>query len=46
MNIITALNNPKINNKLKEQNEFNIIGTDIQYQEGIFEMLEKMKILI
>ena len=41
MNIITALKNPKINIKLKEKSNFNIIGTDIQYQEGIIEMLEK-----
>ena len=41
MNIITALKNPNINNKLKEETSFNIIGNDIQYQEGIIEMLEK-----
>ena len=41
MNIITALNNPNINNKLKDIKEFNIIGNDVQYQEGIKEMLEK-----
>ena len=41
MNIITALNNPNINKKLKEKTDFNIIGNDIQYQEGIIEMLEK-----
>lgn len=41
MNIITALINPKINKKLKEKTNFNIIGNDIQYQEGILEMLEK-----
>lgn len=41
MNIITALNNPNINKKIKEKTSFNIIGNDIQYQEGIIEMLEK-----
>ncbi len=41
MNIITALKNPNINKILKEKTDFNIIGNDIQYQEGIIEMLEK-----
>lgn len=41
MNIITALKNPNINKKIKEKTNFNIIGNDIQYQEGIIEMLEK-----
>ena len=41
MNIITALKNPNINKKIKEKTSFNIIGNDIQYQEGIIEMLEK-----
>ena len=41
MKIITALNNPMINNKLKEKTNFEIICNDIQYQEGIIEMLEK-----
>ncbi|MBO4815496.1 MAG: hypothetical protein J5507_00740 [Clostridia bacterium] len=41
MNIITALKNPNLNNKLKEKTNFNIIGNDIQYQEGILEMLQK-----
>ena len=41
MNIITALKNPNLNNKLKEKTKFNIIGNDIQYQEGILEMLQK-----
>ena len=39
--IITALGNPLLNNKLLEQKEINVIGKDIQYQEGIFEILEK-----
>ena len=41
MNIITALNNPNLKKKLKEKTSFNIIGNDIQYQEGILEMLQK-----
>ena len=41
MNIITALKNPNLNKKLKEKSNFNIIGNDIQYQEGIIEMLQK-----
>ena len=41
MNIITALNNPNLNKKIKEKTTFNIIGNDIQYQEGILEMLQK-----
>ena len=41
MNIITALNNPKLSKKIKEKTNFNIIGTDIQYKEGIIEVLEK-----
>lgn len=41
MNIITALNNPKLNKKIREKTNFNIIGNDIQYKEGIIEMLEK-----
>lgn len=41
MKIITALNNPKINNKLKEKTNFEIMCNDIQYQDGIIEILEK-----
>lgn len=41
MKIITALENPKTNEKLKEETNFEIIGNDIQYQEGIIEILEK-----
>lgn len=42
-NIITALCNSLVNDKLKEINEFNILANDIQYQEGIFEILENKK---
>lgn len=40
MKIITALENPKTNEKLKEKTNFEIIGNDIQYQEGVLEILE------
>ena len=43
MKIITALENPKTNEKLKKETEFEIIGNDIQYQEGVIEILEKNK---
>ncbi len=42
-NIITALCNSTVNDKLKEINEFNIIANDIQYQDGIFELIENRK---
>lgn len=41
MKILTALQDPKINEILKEKTKHNIIETDIQYQEGILETLEK-----
>lgn len=41
MKILTALQNPKTNEILKEKTKYNIIETDIQYQEGIIEVLEK-----
>lgn len=40
-NIITALCNSLLNDKLKTINEFNILANDIQYQDGIFEIIEK-----
>ncbi len=39
--IITALANPILNNELKKEEDFIVIGNDIQYQEGITEILEK-----
>ena len=39
--IITALNNPRLNNSLKEIKSFKIITNDIQYQDGIFEVMNK-----
>ena len=41
MKIVTALENPKINEKLKQETNFEVIGNDIQYQEGVIEILEK-----
>lgn len=41
--ILTAINNPKLNEKLKKENIAEIIGKDIQYKEGIIEILEKNK---
>ena len=41
VNILTAIGNPEINEKLK--NNYNIIGRDIQYKEGILEILENNK---
>lgn len=38
--IITALNNPKTNEELKKQSDFLVIGKDIQYLDGVFEILE------
>lgn len=39
--IITAIGNPILNEKLKIEKNIEVIGNDIQYQEGIFEILEK-----
>jgi len=39
--IITAINNPKLNEELKKENNFEIIGKDIQYKEAVLEILEK-----
>ena len=41
--IITAINNPKLNQELKKEKKFEIIGKDIQYKEAILELLEKNK---
>ena len=38
--ILTAIGNPFLNNELKKTENFEIIGNDIQYQEGIFEAFE------
>lgn len=41
--IITAIGNEKLNNILREKEEIIIENKDIQYQEGIFEALDKYK---
>lgn len=38
--VITALANPNVNEKLKKYEEIEIVSTDIQYKEGIIELLE------
>ena len=40
MNIITAIENKKINEQLKNIKNINILNSDIQYKEGILEYLE------
>ena len=39
--IITALANPILNENLKKEKDFEILTKDIQYQEGIFEIMEE-----
>lgn len=39
--IVTALGNPYLNHQLDKEEEFEIVTKDIQYQDGIFEILEK-----
>lgn len=39
--ILTAINNPKLNEELKKEKNFEVIGKDIQYKEAIIEILEK-----
>lgn len=39
--IITAMDNPKLNKELQNEKNIEIIGRDIQYKEGILELLEK-----
>lgn len=43
MRIITAIGNPILNEKLKNNTDIKIVGKDIQYQEGILEVLEENK---
>ena len=40
-NVITALYNPELNIKLTKEENIKILIKDIQYQEGIFEIIEK-----
>ncbi len=42
-NILTAIGNEELNNELKKLNNFNIINSDIQYRDGILEVLEYKK---
>lgn len=42
--IITAINNPKLNEELKKEKKFEIIGKDIQYKEAILDVLEKNRL--
>ncbi len=39
--ILTAIGNPILNVSLKKENEIEVMSEDIQYQDGIFEFLEK-----
>lgn len=39
--IITAIGNPILNQRLKQEKNFEIVLDDIQYKEGILEFLEK-----
>ena len=41
MKVITAIGNEYLNNKLKEQDNIEIICNDIIYREGILEIIEK-----
>lgn len=41
--IVTAINNPNLNERLKEEKDIEIIGKDIQYKEAIIELLENKK---
>ena len=42
-NIITAINNPELNNEIKKEKNLKIIYKDIIYKEGIIEILEEKK---
>ena len=39
--ILTAIDNPSLNNKLKEIKEFDVYENDLQYKEAIIDVLEK-----
>ena len=41
--VITAINNPKLNELIRKENFAEVVGKDIQYKEGIIEILEKNK---
>ena len=42
-NIITAINNPELNEEIKKEKKFKIVNKDIIYKEGIIEVLEEKK---
>ena len=42
-NIITAIGEEKLNEQLNNVPEFNVVNSDIQYQEGIIEVLDYKK---
>ena len=39
--VITAIANPIINNEIKKEKNIEVIGNDIQYKDGVIEILEK-----
>ena len=39
--ILTAIDNPSLNNKLKEIKEFDVYENDLQYKEAIIDVLQK-----
>lgn len=41
MKILTAIGNPILNEKLRKIENISVIGKDIQYQEGVLELLEE-----
>jgi len=41
--IITAMNEPKLNETLKKEEGIEVLAPDISYQEAVFEILEKNK---
>ena len=41
MKLITAIGNPVLNEKLRILESVCVVGRDIQYQEGIVEILEE-----
>lgn len=43
MKVVTAIGEPEINEELNKDNFFEVVGVDIQYQEGVFEILEENK---
>ena len=44
--ILTATNNPNLNEELKKEKGVEIVCKDIQYKEGILEILESMSFFI